>query len=82
LLLDTHVCEDVAAQWINDGCSGAWWYEGADDYAARPGQSRSWWMTRDVLRSTIEEAGFIVTQLSDEPKAANGRRVLYRARRK
>ncbi len=82
LWLDTHVCEDHAAAWVNDNCRGAWWYEGADDYAAKPGQARSWWTTRDELRRTMEGLGFTVEQLLDDPNAANGRRVLYRSRRK
>jgi len=82
LLLDTHVCEDAAAVWVNDFSWGAWWHEGSGDFAAKEGQRQSWWLTRDGLRHIMEEAGFLVDQLSDDKHAANGRRVLYLATRK
>lgn len=82
LLLDTHVCEDAAAMWVNDYSRGAWWHEGSGDFAAKDGQRQSWWMTRDGVRIVMEDAGFSVDQLSDDPLAENGRRVLYLATRK
>jgi len=82
LLLDTHVCEDAAAVWMNDSCRGAWWHEGTGDFAAKDGQRNSWWMSRDALRNIMQGSGFLVEQLIDDQHSANGRRVLYMATRK